>query len=214
MSEKRSMANRVLLLLTVLCAGALLTLGLLVALGRIEIRQVDRSGSAATGPAIEPVQEGNEYFAALGQEAYCFKYEGTWIDCWIEVEKDGEKSRLGEVGMLLRESLGKDTAQAITKLSGHLVWVRRKSGDKELWDLGIDVADANGEAKASSHTTVFSPPLPSGPYHGGSKMSHLSGGSLKDGNEITLYSFDVSTIDADKKSKREWSAALKCRAAK
>ena len=213
MTEKRSMANRVHLLLTVLCAGTLLTLGLFVALGKIEIRQVDRSGNPATSPAIEPVQEGNEYFAALGQEAYCFKYEGTWIDCWIEVEKDGEKSRLGEVGMLLRESLGKNKAQAITEPSGHLVWVRRKSGDKELWDLGIDLADRYGKLKASYHSTMSSPPLPSGPY-GGRSMSRSSGGSLKDGNEITLYSFDVSTIDHDKKSKREWSAALKSRAAK
>jgi hypothetical protein len=127
MSDKALIANRIHWLLTILCAGALLVLGLLVMRGKIEIRKLD----GFRGAAIDYAPEGEKYFATAGLDACCFRYEGTWIDCWIEEEKNGEKSKIvglgeGEPDWRPLESPG------IERPSGHLVWARHKSGDKEL----------------------------------------------------------------------------------
>lgn len=200
MSEKASIANQIHWLLTILCGGALLVLGLLVMRGKIEIRQIDQF----SGAAIEYAPEGEKYFAAAGLDACCFKYEGTLIDCWIEAEKDGEKS---QIGRLLLESLDKDGLSAIEKPSGHLVWARLESGDEELWFLGIDAADING--KRRFQRSFFSP---NQRKHGHTIRSE-GRFSLNDGNEISLARAAHLDIKGEN-GKPEWSATLKCKAAK
>src|SRR5262245_1557274 len=93
MGERRSVVARLHLVLTILFAGALLTLGVLVAAEKVEIRPVGPAhdsrppGGAQpppAGPRIQPVAGAEEFFDLLGHKAYCLKYDGAWIDCWIE----------------------------------------------------------------------------------------------------------------------------------
>jgi hypothetical protein len=206
------MANRAHLLLTVVLAGALLTLGLLAAFGAIEIRWVDKVDKPAPGARIAPAEGADEFFKTLGDEAYCFKYEGAWIDCWIEeVDQDGVKTRPWEAsGKVLREMQG-GQGQAAGTPSGYLVWVRRKRNDHEEWSLGVSAVGKGGQSFSSLKASgISSPPLPKG----GSSGSHTlpSGGSLANAKEITLMAFTVGTSGANK-GKVEWSASLMCKAA-
>src|SRR4051794_14001692 len=98
MAEKRLMLGWLHLTLTVLSGGVLLTLVLLLAVGKVEIRPVTPAPNepsppdgSSHGPRIEPVA--NEFLDMLGHKAKCFVYRGCWIDCWIEVEVDGHKTR-------------------------------------------------------------------------------------------------------------------------
>jgi hypothetical protein len=219
MGERGSLANRVHLLLTVVLAGALLTLALLAAFGVIEIRRVDKADKVdnpAPGARIAPTEGVDKFFKTLGdEEAYCFKYEGAWIDCWIEVDKDGVKSRPWEAsGKLLRAGQG-EQGQAGGTPSGYLVWVRRKRKDHEEWSTGVSAfsaVDKEGQSSGRLYASgISSPPLPQGVTSGGS-YALPSGGSLQNAKEITLMAFTVHTFDADKKVKVEWSASLKCKA--
>ena len=208
-----SMANRAHMLLTVVLAGALLTLGMLAAFGAIQIRWVDKADKAAPGARITPAAGADEFFKALGDEAYCFKYEGAWIDCWIEVDKDGVKSRPWEAsGNVLREMLG-GQGQAAATPTGYLVWVRRKGNDHEEWSMGLSAVGKGGQSFGWKNASgISSPPLPKGVSRGGSHALP-SGGSLQNAKEITLMDFTVSTLGADNKIKVEWRASLKCKAA-
>jgi hypothetical protein len=212
------MANRVHLQLTVVLAGALLTLGLLAGFGVIEIRRLDKADKVdkpAPGARIAPAEGVDEFFKTLGDEAYCFKYEGAWIDCWIEVDKDGVKSRPWEAsGKLLRVIV--EQGEAVGMPSGYLVWVRRNRKDHEEWTMGVSAVSAAGKGGQSSGRLnafgISSPPLPQGVSSGGSHALP-SGGSLQDAKEITLMAFTVNAFNADNKVKVEWSASLKCKAA-
>jgi hypothetical protein len=213
MGEPGSMATRVHLLLTVVLAGALLTFGLLAAFGAIELRWVDKVDKPAPGARIAPAEGADEFFKTLGDEAYCFKYEGAWIDCWIEVDKDGVKSRPWEAsGKVLREMQGGPGQPAGTP-SGHLVWVRRKRNDHEEWSMGVSAVGKGAQSFSFLNASgKSSPPLPQGVSSGGSHALP-SGGSLQNTKEITLMAFTVSTFGADNKVNVEWSASLKCKSA-
>lgn len=88
------------LIVTVLLLGTVLTLVVLVALGQVEIGFVrpppPPPAKAAKGPRIERVPEAEKYYELLGYRACLFRYEGGWVDCWIEVDVDGKKTVLAE----------------------------------------------------------------------------------------------------------------------
>ena len=115
--EQRSLVRWFHRLVTIALGGVLLILGVLLAAGKVEIRPVKQGDTRAPpDPRIEWMEDPDTVFDLLGdkEKPFCFKYEGTWIDCWIEVEVDGKTTRLAEVrGDDLRwhAELGRDTGE-------------------------------------------------------------------------------------------------------
>jgi hypothetical protein len=59
-------------------------------------------------------------------EAYCFKYEGGWVDCWIDIDGFGpvaKPERLEAEG--IKKSLAGLLKDAVHQPSGSFVWIRR-----------------------------------------------------------------------------------------
>ena len=210
------------LIVTVLLLGTVLTLVVLVALGQVEIGFVrpppPPPAKAAKGPRIERVPEAEKYYELLGYRACLFRYEGGWVDCWIEVDVDGKKT-------VLAEGLGegaKNIAQADEELrrrigehpSGYLLWVRRKENDKEVWDLTLNVVAPDGKAEAFSRGDGISPPpLDMAKGSGrGSIGPDCGGGPLVTGKEMTVATV-VNYGHKEDKSKTTRTAKLKCRLA-
>ena len=129
------------------------------------------------------------------------------IDCWIEVEQDGVKSQIVDIGTGWPV---KDELSAIEKPSGRLVWAWRESGDEELWAFGITVTDLNdttqghGEKGTCRHDR----------HDGASQILPSGSGrwSLEHGYEIELYSLHKK--GEGEIGKRDWTATLKCKAVK
>lgn len=220
MGDRRSVAGWLHLAMTMLLAGGLLILVGLLAAGRVEIRAVTPAGATpapggavtpAVGARVEPVPGGDHFFGLLGHTAYCLKYEGTWIDFWIEVDVEGQKTRLGEdLGVQLRaaDRVGADGQPPDGEPSGYVVWVRRSEGGKEVWDLAVSVVGQDGKARAAVRRIGISPPPPRASR--GAGEGPASGGSLGGGQEVTLAEF-MTFGDAGQITRK---AALKCKAAK
>lgn len=208
MGERKSVVGWLHCALTILLAVAAGTLGLLVATRKVEIRATGDAHAAPVGAYIRPVAGVAETFALLGHKAHCFEYKGAVIDCWIEVEIDGKKTRLGEGLAISRDALqaSDQGAGAGGEPSGHLIWVRRGENDDEKWDLAISISEG-GKAKAGATQLGITPPK-SGPNRG-SGESVSSGGSLVGGQEITL-----ATVLTFRKQGGEVArtAVMKCKA--
>jgi len=208
--------------LTLLLAGILLTIGVVVAIGKVEIRSAgqvhdeppqDRDTSQPADARIEHVAGADELFAALGQTAYCLKYEGALIDCWIEVDIDGKQTRLGgHVGEQFRAAVraSTDGQTTVGEPSGYLVWVRREENGKEAWDLAVSLLDKEGRQISSASTHGISPPQPSA-NSGSADSGGAFRGSLSDGQEATLATFMTF---GEQEGQVTRTARLKCKAVK
>jgi hypothetical protein len=213
------------LIVTVLLLGAVLTLVVLVALGQVEIGFVrppqppPPESKAPKGPRIHAVPEAEKYYELLGYKACLYKYEGGWVDCWIEVDVDGKQTVVGEG---LGEGV-KNIAQADEEQrrrigehpSGYLLWVRRTEGNKEVWDLSLNVVSTDGKAETFSRRTGISPPpldLAKGSFRGSGGDCSGFKGPLTAGEEITLATITNFGLKEDK-SETTRTTKLKCKLA-
>jgi hypothetical protein len=142
-----------------------------------EKARADAEAARAQAAQPAPVPEGlrirrdteaEELLKLLGIEADCFKYEGDWIDCWIEIDVDGKQSTWGEGrGEIMRLAATKNVAgePGVGKPSGSMVWVRRSQNKDEVWDLALSgkVKIAGGEERSSSTLTLGPPNGPPQP---------------------------------------------------
>jgi hypothetical protein len=168
------------------------------------------------------VEEPDKFFDLLDSKAFCFRYEGAWIDVWVEVEADGKVTRLAEnLGGQLRGNV--EAARTLAEKdpggqpawgepSGHLVWARRPGEDKEpkeVWDLVIDgwCRDSKSSRGFGGHVArQVSPARVSG--FGSSTIRRES---LSDGKEVTL----VTLVTAgEREGQISRKLTLKCKAAK
>jgi len=221
MSERRSVVGWLHLMLTVLLLGSVLTLGVLVAAGKFEIRQVNPS-PLPPGPSIHAMAI-PAFFDQGDRRAYCFKWEGTWIDCWIDVDIDGKKTRVADdLGKSLRVGAeaqeGPDKKPASSELSGQLVWFRHGERDKEVWELHISRISSDGKLMNGASTSAFTPPQSDATLRvrkgavPRTEFAEVSGssGSLSDGKELTLATFLTYGENGQVIRKAE----LKCKAVK
>src|SRR5436309_1144444 len=106
MGDHWSSARRLHLLVTASLGAAVVTLAVLVAVGTLEVRLVRGQAPAApppvpaspkepAGPWVQGIEDVKPYFTLLSQDASVYKYKGGWIDVWIEVEVEGQKTELG-----------------------------------------------------------------------------------------------------------------------
>jgi hypothetical protein len=172
MEDRWSAARRLHLLVTASLGAAVLTFAVLVAAGTLEVRvgreqlptappPVPATPKEREGPWIREVEDARPYFDLLGQTARLYRYKGGWIDAWIDVEVEGQKTVLGkELGKQLREGHERDDRVGPAP-SGYLLWVRRKEHDKnEVWELALSLSDKDGKKLAWSYLTESSPPQP------------------------------------------------------
>lgn len=206
-------------LVTVLLLGAVLTLLILIAVGQVEIGIVRAPQptppvpKSPTGPGIQRVPEAEKYFEVLGYEKAClFKYDGGWLDCWIEEDNmDGKTEVRGDY-------LGKDTKEWVARNpekmrligqqpSGYVLWGRRAVKDIQCWDLVLYVAAAEGGPCASHRVEALSWTMD---VVKGSTEGAGTEGPLTAGEEMTLYTVTSSA----EKGKSPRKITLKCRLAK
>jgi hypothetical protein len=89
-----------------------------------------------------------------------FEFKGAAaVDAWVEVEIDGQRTRLGEVlgRHLLKAGLPEDSPS----LSGYILWARAKqlkTGEKEVWRLAIGVQDKSGKITTWAADDDLRPP--------------------------------------------------------
>jgi hypothetical protein len=222
--RKEPVVKQLHLIMTVLLLGAVLTLVVLVAVGEVEIGFVRAPppapvapppapvAKAPAGPRIYPAHEAEKYYELLGYKGVVFKYDGGWIDGWIEVDVDGKKT-------VIEEALGKGVKQlgqgrAGDQPSGYLYWVRRTENNKEVWDLGLNVVASDGGERAFSRAIGISPPPLDMPKPGGADVWGGSGGGpLTAGKEIQLYEVSTSAPNEGQGSTTR-RAKLMCKLAK
>jgi hypothetical protein len=228
MNDQWSSATRLHLLATACLGAAVLTFAVLAAVGMLEVRLVrdpaQKSPPTSTSPR-EPVPAGTRepqepwvreivdakpYFALLGYDASLFRYQGGWIDAWIEVEVEGQKTLLGkELGDTLRtdaEGLGR----VMTAPSGYLLWVRQKEHGAEVWDLALSYNGQDGNLSGSVHEKRITPPQPkSGAGTEGSGIWSREGGGFIPPTKEGLFVLDGFRNRDGKEITRK--VELKCR---
>jgi hypothetical protein len=156
---------------------------------------------------VRPVSEHRKYFEMLAQTAHCFEYSGAWTECWIEVEMDGEVTRFGEVvGQSLREyrEAPAKVGNVLPEPSGRILWVIRREGSKEVWDLAISVRHTDRSVYKIPCKGIV-PPQVSGRYRGRPRPRYTPGAD----GAIVLYTLEHTGNETDQIVR---SAKLMCRA--
>ena len=155
-------------------------------------------------PWVRPAPNADFLPLLVGQKVEVFEYNGPPVSTWIEVEMDGQRTRLGG-------RLGSDWAKEVglpadAVPSGYILCERSKSGEKEVWRLAVGVRNKAGKVVLSVVEDDLRPPgwgrVPgSGAVYGG------SGYVVPDKDETyTLYSgVDLGPGEARRK------VELRCR---
>jgi hypothetical protein len=88
------------------------------------------------GLQIQELESGENLFRVAGQTAFVFKYSGSPVHFWIELDSDGNKQR-HEVADLPFLFLEPPAPKQV--LEGYFVWVRGEADDagREMWRLGF-----------------------------------------------------------------------------
>jgi len=167
-----------------------------------------------TGLRIWRDAEAEEFCKWVGIEADCFKFEGGWIDCWIEIDVGGERHRLESAAPLHRIS-ARDNVQkdpVVGQPSGSFLWIRRV--DKQelcVLPFRFSVKTANGMASGSSNPRLADgPPQPS--VKGNERL-------IRGDAEVLLNGDDVVTLvtlmnEGETKGEITRTAKLHCKALK
>jgi hypothetical protein len=70
--------------------------------------------------------EAEQFCKDLRIEAYCFKYEGGWVDCWIEIDGFGPVAKPERLSAeQIKKNLASVRKEAVGQPSGSFVWIRR-----------------------------------------------------------------------------------------
>jgi hypothetical protein len=222
MDNQYSLARGLHFLVTAFFAAVVLILAVLVVVGTVEVR-LEHSPQATVPTALvspkEPdglwvreVAEAKEYFRLLGHQAYLYKYSGGWIDAWIEVEEEGQKTTLGkELGEQLRtNAVGEDRIGPSP--TGYLLWVRRKEHAEEVWELALSINGKDGKSFGWVHDNRISPPRPKSGVG-----IESSGISLREGDgDIVLNEGQIVVLDGFRNGdgRKGRKVELKCRLAR
>ncbi len=156
---------------------------------------------------IEKMREAQRFFEMIGLQAHCFRYEGAWVDCWIEVETKGKVTRLGEkLGRECRayRQAATEAGRTFTKPSGRIVWVRRLPHETEVWDLAISVIDDGGNYQSTPCLGISPPQVDPNLIRRTDYVPHWLDGR----REVVLITFDVKDSQTGQIVR---SAKLKCR---
>jgi hypothetical protein len=172
---------------------------------------------APAGPRIWRDTEAEELCKTLGIEADCFKYEGGWIACWVEIDVAGKKDRWGEDEEIHRTAALQNlfNEQVVGKPSGSLVWVRRSQNKHEAWDLAFKCKPktSGGDTGSASKITLAPPDGPPQPISEG-KRRLVHGDAefaLKEGQVVTLVTVENA---GEKDGDLARSVKLQCKALK
>ncbi|MCL4200920.1 MAG: hypothetical protein KJ000_00395 [Pirellulaceae bacterium] len=158
--------------------------------------------------------EAEDFCEWLGIEADCFKFDGGWVDCWVEIDVGGKKTRLEAAAPLHRIATEKNALAdpVVGQPSGSFLWIRRLD-KQEAWVLPFrfSVKTANGVSSGSS-----TPRLADGPPQPSEKgEERLVSGDA----EVLLKGDEVVTLvtlftDGEKDGEITRTAKLQCRALK
>jgi len=222
MPQRRS--RFLLAVVSVLLVG-LVGFGSLLALGILEVRRAGRSAEKPTGsepgassqPSVADqttptakvtnVTSSSPLMPFVDSSGHCFKYEGAWVECLIEIEENGQKTVVAEITANL-----KNNAQAANRHndrlkgkppSGYIAWVSSSEGDQKVWHLWANVIDPEtGEPIATM--TRSTPKAHATPRS--VDITGTPGGPLKAGKDTVLV---TRTVFEDEKVVR--TARLVCR---
>lgn len=157
-----------------------------------------------SGPSVRVVEEASRHFKIMDYEGSLYEYSGGFVDCWIEVERDGKKEVLTQQlsGEHL-EAMGSKPDLPLTPASvrGHILFLRynQPRGKEEVakCDLIITAGWREEEQESLAKMAVRDVSLPEFNRRGqfaGSMGTHRAGGPLRPGQELFLY------------EKQEWSS--------
>jgi len=109
-------------------------------------------------PWVREAPEARAYFELLGHEATLFRFEGAVPEVWFEVTTDGRTEELKrDLSRGARADVEGGSAGLVS--SGSILWVRRRAGGEEWWDLAIGLENSAGRL-VTSYRDTFAPPRP------------------------------------------------------
>ena len=156
--------------------------------------------------------EAEEYCKWLGIEADCFKFEGGWIDCWVEIDVGGKNTKLESAAPLHQISAKNNALKdpVVGQPSGSFLWIRRLD-KQEAWVLPFrfSVKTANGVSSGSS-----TPRLADGPPQPNAKGKERL---VRGEGEVMLKGEEVVTLvtllnEGEKAGEITRTAKLQCKA--
>jgi len=209
--------RRVHAAVTALLGGGVLLLVVLTAIGLVEIRYTGRlkatasSDPSASGPQIVRVGADLDLEDFATPVSVHFRYSGTLIDCWLEVETDGQKTVVVEHRS--RPPTGGDSSQEPKRGTWgfvHLIERLERQGDQERYVWNLTVSDDRG-----SKTCYPGFKIPGVVLLHDSNSAELcsrdSIGAAKLTGEIRLW--ERSIYDSTRERKCRQAIRLKCRPA-
>lgn len=170
--------------------------------------------NAPTGLRIWRDTEAEEFCKLLGVEADCFKFEGGWVNCWVEIDVGGKKTRFESAAPLHQISAKNNVLKdpVVGQPSGSFLWVRRLD-KQEAWVLPFrfSVKTANGVSSGSSTPRLADgPPQPSS--KGKERLVRGEADVLLKGDEVVTL---VTLLnEGEKEGEISRTAKLQCKSLK
>ena len=140
------------------CLGLLVAVSLVGCSGSSSDDVESSTNETTTEIRVERLETAEGLFAVVGQEASVWKYSGSDMEFWIELEKDGKKEEIirGEF-LPFQEVAAPGPNQQI---EGHFIWLREDAEEdgKENWRVGLQ----RRLVEKKSQNADFSSPLVEG----------------------------------------------------
>jgi|GEM_PF-2755627 hypothetical protein len=98
--------------------------------------------------------EADEFCEWIGVDANCYRFEGGWLDVYIDLEVAGESQVFDSAAPLHHVSATNPTINGpvVGDPSGRFIWIRSTKNGEEGWTLGyqMSVEKESGESSGSS----------------------------------------------------------------